>query len=243
MRAPAPDEATAADRAEEKVRQLVAEQKDRDDMARWLLALGDEAFREIAGKDANERLDRDAWAALRHPAVLKRWRAMLLHLRVDGKTQVAEKEADPGFADWYRKYARWDERLRARILEVDHLVAEQVRAKGKNWARTAFADAGEREQAARQATGEDPADDGISRKTRRMIAGDIAVARLVEAHRDEFKAIFDEELEVLSTPVEVRERTGLLVRAGLTARAAEEFALKSWPAGEITEGVWLEVRE
>lgn len=235
------------DDADDPVRRFILEQRTRDDAARWLLALDDETFRVLVGEDCHERLDREAWAALRHPLALRRWQSMLRLLRVDGKAQVAAKQCSPAdeFAEWRRKYTRWDERLRARLVEVDHLISEQRRAHGKNWEKAALGNAGAQEQAARQAAGGEggaQGEDRISNKTRKCIAGDKAIERLIAAHRDEFSRLYDEEYTVLGTPAGIRARAGRLVRAGVSPRIAEVFAQEMWPAGEIAPGVRLEVQ-
>lgn len=46
-----------------------------------------------------------------------------------------------------------------------------------------------------------------------------------------------------ATEVEVAKRMALLTAAGFAVEKAAVFARKSWPAGEIAAGVWIEVRD
>lgn len=223
----------------------------------WLFAIDDEDFSVIVAQDSRGQVDEEASAALRHPLALRRWLASITLLLGDAKTQVAEKKPkgfseevaanrDPEFGDWYRKLVRWRQSLLWRKEEAEHLIAEQRRLYGKGWEHKAVQAAKSSEEAARKEQAAEAlaaGENGTSRKVRKRMAGERAIERLIELHRDEFSRIIDEEHAALDVPDDVRARLARLVRAGLTLRAAETFAHTSWPAGEIAQGVRIEVAE
>lgn len=67
--------------------------------------------------------------------------------------------------------------------------------------------------------------------------------RLIAAHRDEFARLLEAAHEELDTPGEDIIRARRLVRAGLTWRAAEDFAGRKWPDGNLSDGVRLVVAD
>lgn len=147
---------------------------DPEQVAGWLGAMPEERFRVVVADDAHNRLDGEAAAGLRHPKVRHRWLAMIRILLADVNTQLAGKQGDrsPDTEVWRTRALHWQGRLLTRRAEVRRLLQPGP---------------GDREAslAARRARGE---------------AGEVAVARLIDAHRAEFNGYLAEELELQTLP-------------------------------------------
>jgi hypothetical protein len=145
---------------------------DVDQVAAWLAAMDEEQFRGITGEDAHGRLDSEASKGLRHPKVRRRWYGMLRILLADVNAQLAGKSGDRSEETeaWRRKALHWQIGLMERRSEARRLCTERT-----------FVSAESREESrrARRARGE---------------AGNVAVQRLIDAHREEFEQLLAEEL-------------------------------------------------
>ncbi len=194
------------------------------DAAKWLLALPDARFRDIVASDCAATLDDEASQALRETIVLARWLkaldAMISLPRLAGapRPQLAERRAEAA-------------RLLATRARDTRGYAEERQARGTTM-RTA-------RKAAQQQAGRA----GTSNGARRRVAGAVAVERLIAAHRDEFTLLLEAAHDELDTPDEGIIRVRRLVRAGLTWRAAEDFAAAKWPDGNLSDGIRLVITD
>jgi hypothetical protein len=255
-------EAVAADesRYDDAVQRFIANRDTRDERSQWLAALDEAGFRVIVEADCKAILDHPAASLLRHPDVLNRWDGMLRVLLEDARAQVEERSGgvdfriaareNPEFAAWYRKFARWRERITVRRVEAMRLMAERDRATSdaRREAREQRRAARKTEKAVTLAWNRANATEmeianrlGVSAKARKRTAGEAATRRLIELHSDEFHRLLTEEHENGATEDTIRQHAGRLIRAGLAPPVAEAFASECWPAGDIAPGVRLEV--
>ena len=138
------------------------------DLAAWLARADEETFRSVVAADAKNRLDQPTAEALRDGRVLLRWQRMLKVLLLDAQVQLEEKRDDPARGhEWRVKVRRWHASLVVRKAEVNRLIGEQPSAAS--------------------------AEEALAERRRRGEAGEAALQRLVDAHRDEFDRYLAEE--------------------------------------------------
>jgi hypothetical protein len=156
-----------------------------DDLAAWLMTITEADFRNVVAKDVHKGLDWDAAQALRHPSVLVRWVRMLSVLLKDAHVQLAEKKHEPSIdREWFVKVARWEASIEASQAEARSLVRRF-------------------EAQAQHA-------ENLVNKRARGEAREAAVCRLVNAHRQEFSQLLDEERAIAGLPAKVRPSTAVI---------------------------------
>jgi hypothetical protein len=168
------------------------------DVTGWLMSLDEDRFRAAVADDCHGRADEELSAALRDPKVCRRWLAVLRLLLADANAQFAQKKGDlsPEAEAWRRKALRWQERLIARRDEARRVASESHHATPEARA------ASDRE------------------RRRRGEAGDIAVRRLIDRHRDEFDAILTDEFEAAGLELPLALQSRRLDRERVTAAEA-----------------------
>jgi hypothetical protein len=147
-----------------------------------LNSIPDIDFREIVAADVRNNGDRDERAALRHPRNLKRWQRQLGELIRDIEQQLHDRRDDKSLAgvDWRKRGLDHREQLTKRITECRRRRSE-VHVEMT------------RRQDSRRRDAETAAAMGATAKELRVHAGELAVDRLIKAHRDEFNGYLTEE--------------------------------------------------
>jgi hypothetical protein len=187
-----------------------------EDTVGWLLALGEDEFRDVVASDAKSKLDDEVAGALRHPDVLGRWNDTIrvLLANVTAQREIRAGDYSPEVVKWRRKLAWYHEKLVTRRAESRRLLTSHHR--GQHDVNVARAE-----------------------KQLRRVAGENAITRLVQAHPEEFAALLAEEVTAAGDPDTIPERVMLLMDAGMTTRAAFAFAKETWPSGETAPGVTI----
>ncbi len=157
--------------------------------ARWLAAADDDTFNGFVADDAHGRVAPDLAAGLRDPVNRFRWHRALRVILANINAQLAERKGqdDLETATWRGRVIRWQSVVLERKAEASRLIRESRIAQSRDVSLQAKRDRGE--------------------------AGNAAVHRLIEAHRDEFDRLLAEEL--LRAGLELSEK---LVRSLSTAR-------------------------
>ena len=154
------------------------------------MVIPDIDFREIVVADARSAGDPDERAALRHPRILKRWRQHLGQLMADVEQQLKERRGDKSLEghDWRKKATGHRDSLILRVTECQRLRAEaheELMRRGDSRRRDA----------------ETAAAMGATAKELRAQAGELAVERLIKAHRDEFERYVTDEYEAFGLEI------------------------------------------
>ncbi|MFE9391658.1 hypothetical protein [Streptomyces sp. NPDC006784] len=154
-------------------------------------ALPSIAFREIVANDAAGKGDRDERGALRAPVNLTRWRRALGELLHDVQEQLTSSRWNKTLAaqDWRKRATGYQEQLLRRQVECKQLRADAhaVGVSSRVASRRRVVDA------ARLS--------GAPVKELRRLAGEMAVDRLIEAHRGEFDGLLAEEYAAVDLPL------------------------------------------
>jgi hypothetical protein len=139
------------------------------DTVDWLHALDEEAFQRHVGDDARARADEMVSRALRHPKLRHRWTLALKALRkhVEQQVKVTGPSDRGDYAAWREKVAWFKTHLEARALEAKSLTLSASQPKDPEKIRAGQLKKG-----------------GV---------GQVAVDRLVEAHKAEFTRYLVEE--------------------------------------------------
>lgn len=145
---------------------------DRDnllDVVDWLAAMPHDNFERHVNMDLNDTLDPVARQALRHTLNLERWRDCLEVLFTDLQRQFTDPaRKTPEFADWRQRALAFQTLVLRRRAEADELIRQWRKVKGDASARAAT-------------------------KAAQRDAGDRAIQRLIEAHRQEFVGYLAQE--------------------------------------------------
>lgn len=166
-------------------------------VAEWLRVIGEDEFREQVAADCRSQADAEVSEALRHPAVCRRWHDALKLLLVDINAQFAQRNDDrtPEGKAWRVKALRWQESLIRRRDEAKRRCTETSHL--------------------------DPDTQAASKrdKQRRGAAGELAVERLIERHREEFDSLLVEEFEAagLEPPHGVKARRRMSATEAMAA--------------------------
>jgi hypothetical protein len=158
-----------------------------------LASIPDIDFREIVSADARGEGTPDERAALRHQRNLKRWQKQLGQLLSDAEQQLKERRSDKSLEghDWRRRVTGYRDNLLLRATECRRLRAEvhvELMKRGDSRRRDA----------------ETAAALGATAKELRGHAGELAVDRLITAHREEFQRYLTEEYRAFG--LEIPER-------------------------------------
>ncbi|WP_322501790.1 hypothetical protein TR631_33710 [Streptomyces rochei] len=158
-----------------------------------LVSIPDIDFREIVAADIRGAGDPDERAALRHRRNHRRWKEQLGELIADIETQLRDRRASPIPTDpeWRRRATAYRDRLVLRLTECRRLRAEAHEEEM-------------RRGDARRRDAERAAEMGATPKKLRAEAGEIAVDRLVTAHREEFERYLVEEYQALGLTIPPR---------------------------------------
>ncbi|PJN00830.1 hypothetical protein CG740_23280 [Streptomyces sp. CB01201] len=171
---------------------ITAAEADRATVER-LASLPDIDFREIVANDVRSDGDRAERGALRHPLNQRRWKRQLGELAADIETRMSARKGDSSLEahDWRKRTTGYRNMIKIRVEECRRLRAE------------AHAES-VRKQDWRRRDAEIAAAAGATPKELRVHAGEIAVGRLIEAHRDEFNRYCAEEYQALGLTVPER---------------------------------------
>lgn len=158
-------------------------------------------FRGVVAEDARGLGDPGDRAALRHLLNLPRWKKQLGELIADVEQQLRERKGDKTLAghDWRKRALGYRDVLLLRASECKRLSAEAHAQMVKT-------------DGFRRRDAEIAAATGATVKELRMQAGELAVARLINAHGVEFSRYVAEEYEAMG--LHVPERVSRHVRGG-----------------------------
>ncbi|MFD4830186.1 hypothetical protein ACFWPV_10075 [Streptomyces uncialis] len=154
----------------------------------WLVAIPDSDFRAVVLGDIDGTASLPHRHALRARMVLTRWRKHLHQLTTDTEQQLAARKHEHGIDGWRSRAERHRFALRSRAVECQRLRAE---AQAASVARGDFA---LRDAEAAKAS-------GASAKELRARAGEVALDRLIAAHRTEFARHVAEACDALGVSV------------------------------------------
>ena len=155
-----------------------------------LNSIPDIDFREIVAADVRSSGDLDERAALRHRRNLKRWQRQLGELIRDIEQQLSDRRDDktPAGSEWRRRGLEYRERLTQRVTECRRRRSEaHVEST--------------RKQDFRRRDAETAASTGATVKELQRHAGELALDRLIAAHRGEFNGYLAEEYRALGLTV------------------------------------------
>lgn len=172
-----------------------------------LIAIPDIDFREIVAADVRGEGDPEERAALRHRRNHKRWQQLLGQLMADVEQQLKERRSDKSLEghDWRKKAIGYRDSLTIRVTECRRLraeVHEELMRRGDSRRRDA----------------ETAAAMGATPKELRAHAGELAVDRLIKAHREEFNRYLAEEYRAFG--LEIPERFQKWTRQQIEGAAA-----------------------
>lgn len=155
-----------------------------------LVSMPDSDFREIVAADIRGEGATQDRAALRHPRNLKRWRRQLGELIVDIEQQLGARrdERTPEAEAWRQRGTDYRAALIARATECRRRRSE------------AHIDLMRRDESRRLDHARALAV-GATRKELRAEAGERAVERLIEAHRDEFEQYLVDEFQIFGLQI------------------------------------------
>lgn len=141
-----------------------------------LVTIPDIDFREIVVADTRGEGPTEDRAALRHPRALNRWRDHLGELIRDIEQQLADRRTDPTLTtvDWRRRATAYRDALVTRATECRRRRSE---------AHVALM----RRHDTKRLDRATAATRGMTPQELRAEAGELAVNRLITAHRDEFE--------------------------------------------------------
>ncbi|MFC8065443.1 hypothetical protein [Streptomyces sp. NPDC057293] len=147
-------------------------------------------FRNVVASDVRGAGDRDERAALRHPRNLKRWQRQLGELTHDIEKQLADRKSDktPAAGLWRTRALDYRDRIALRASECRRRRSE---------AHVELMKRGD----ARRRDAELAAARGATAKELRKEAGELAVHRLIAAHRDEFERYIVEEYQAFGLTI------------------------------------------
>lgn len=160
-----------------------------------LIAIPDIDFREIVAADVRSDGDPEERAALRHTRNLKRWQRQLGQLIADVEQQLRDRRGDKSLEghDWRKRVTSHRDNLLLRATECRRLRAE------------AHAEM-QRRHDYRRRDAEAAAAQGATAKELQRHAGELALQRLIAAHREEFNSYLREEYRALGLQIPDRFR-------------------------------------
>ncbi|MEV7466188.1 hypothetical protein AB0O20_06685 [Streptomyces kronopolitis] len=167
-------------------------------VVRLVASLDDTAFAGLVARDIRSQAHPAEAAALRQPQLLTRWATAISQFQISIEAQFAAKGGDrsPEATDWRKRASHL--RFAAAARRKEARVSISARSGNREWATEARRENWLANQEAKARNDADYAAAGLAREEQKRLsreAGDQAVQRLVEMHRNDFNRLLIEECE------------------------------------------------
>jgi hypothetical protein len=168
------------------------------DVVKLVAGLDDTAFASLVARDIRSQAHPAEAAALRQPQLLTRWATAIGQFQVSIEAQYAAKGGDrsPEAVDWRRRASHLRFAAAARRKEARALIS--ARSGNREWSTETRRENWLAGQEAKARNDADYAAASLTREEQKRLsreAGDQAVQRLVEMHRNDFNRLLVEECE------------------------------------------------